>query len=189
MLHSFLLLGIRFLLYINAVNAMHIGSYGVVSIFYKLLEDSGTINIMYLHLRTVYAMSSWIVKAWTEAALYGGHNAKCANLWPAEAATQQQNNMIPYMYIHYIWSSVHVEHLITFECLWHKDHTYSFAWKGYNYYSPANYLVVNRPPTHLRRAHVKQLISGAKWISSVTVLLGWKWWLEGGQFGHGMVIG
>ena len=137
MLHSFLLPGIRFLLYINAVNAMHIGSYGVVSIFCKLLEDSGTINIMYLHLRTVYAMSSWIVKAWTEAALYGGHNAKCANLWPAEAATQQQNNMIPYMYIHYIWSSVHVEQLVTFWCLWHEDHTYSFASKGYNY-SPSN---------------------------------------------------
>ena len=53
------------------------------------LEDSGTINIMYLPLKTVYAMSSWIMKAWTEATLYGGHHAKCANLWPAEAATQQ----------------------------------------------------------------------------------------------------
>ena len=152
-------------------------------------------------------MSSWkwIMKAWTEAALYGGHHAKCANLWPAEAATQQHKfwmatvqgmmlgNLIyiniHILYImHYIWSSVHVEHLITFECLWHEDHTFHLHRKDtittpqLTFVFLFLYLVVNRQPTHLRdisnvspfprRAHVKQLISGAKWISSVTVLLG-----------------
>lgn len=190
--YSVLVLGIRLLLYIHAANAMHVGVIlGCVSIFCKLLEDSGAIKILcWVHSKTRYAMSSWIVET-----LDRGRTS----WWPpcevCEFMTcRSSHSTAQFLDGHSAGDdvvksgiydpNVHVQQLITFGCLCNEDHMFHLHRKDaipiphLTFFFPFLYLVVNRQQLTCETCLTSALSrKGHTWSSSSVELNGSPPWL------------